>query len=93
MKEQFKNYLLKKGYAEYTPAGNPSTVYDYMKRIDKVCKIENYSWQKLADNIHYIVHQYDSFGEKADIGNISNRAVINALKRFQEFITQYSLLS
>lgn len=36
MKEQFKTYLREKGYKEYTPSGNPGTVYDYMKRIDSV---------------------------------------------------------
>lgn len=86
MREKFKEYLKKKGYAEYTPAGNPSTVYDYIKRIDKVCEIENCSWQQLEDNIHYIISQYDNYGRKSDIGNKSHRSVINALKRFQEFI-------
>ncbi len=86
MKERFKAYLKKKGYAEYTPSGKPSTVYDYIKRIDRICKIENYSWQRLTDNIDCIIDLYDSNGEKADIGNKSHRAFINALKRFQEFI-------
>lgn len=31
MKEQFKEYLTKQGYSVTTPAGNPSTVYDYAK--------------------------------------------------------------
>ncbi|NLA43794.1 RpiB/LacA/LacB family sugar-phosphate isomerase [Candidatus Saccharibacteria bacterium] len=38
MKEQFKAYLTEKGYSVTTTAGNPSTVYDYVKRVDKVCE-------------------------------------------------------
>lgn len=86
MKEQFKNYLIKKGYKQTTPSGNPSTVYDYIKRIDKVCELESFSYQELADNIETVVKQYDLGGTKEDLGNKSHRAVINALKRFQDFI-------
>ena len=32
----FKNWLVDKGYKEYTPSGNPSTAYDYVKRINFV---------------------------------------------------------
>ena len=40
MKEQFCQFLINKGYKVVTPSGNPSTVYDYLKRIDKVCEWE-----------------------------------------------------
>lgn len=85
MKDQFKNYLIKQGYSILTPAGNPSTVYDYVMRIDKVCEWEHLSWEKLAQNISLIVAQYDVGGSKEDFGNKSHKAVINALKRFAEF--------
>lgn len=86
MKEQFKTYLREKGYKEYTPSGNPGTVYDYMKRIDFVCEEEGLRWQQLADESDRIVPLYDTTGAKADMGNKSHRSVINALKRFQEFV-------
>ena len=85
MKEQFKAYLVSKGYSQYTPSGNPSTVYDYPKRIDKVCAWENTTWSELANNISDIIRQYDSGGVKEERGNMSHKAVINALKRFAEF--------
>ncbi len=85
MKTRFESYLIKKGYRKVTPSGNKSTVQDYCSRIDWVCKNEGYTWTTLAQNIGAIVSQYDIGGKKEDLGNKSHRAVINALKQFQEF--------
>lgn len=87
MKEQFKAYLTEKGYSVTNPAGNPSTVYDYVKRVDKVCEWENTTWTGLAGNINNIVAMYDIGGTKEEYGLKSKSAVINALKRFQEFLS------
>ena len=38
MIEGFENYLIKEGYSQYTPSGNPSTVYDYCRRVERVCE-------------------------------------------------------
>ena len=86
MRDQFEQFLIRKGYSKETPSGHPSTVYDYLKRIDSVCKEEHYSWGQLAASIDSIVRQYDVGGKKQDIGEKSHRAVINALKQFQEFV-------
>ena len=72
MRKQFKDYLIKQGYAVKTPSGKPSTVYDYIKRIDKVCEIESITWHNLAMNISEVVIQYDSGGCKENIGKQSN---------------------
>lgn len=88
MKDGFEKYLIANGYTQYTPKGLPSTVYDYLKRIDFVCGEEQMNWQQLAANIDSIVSTYDIGGEKEALGNKSHRAVINALKRYKEFITQ-----
>lgn len=86
MKKQFETYLINHGYSLTTPSGNPSTVYDYIKRIDKVCEWENITWQKLSENIEVILAQYDVGGIKEELGNKSHKAVINALRRFYEFL-------
>lgn len=88
MKKQFKQYLIERGYSQYTPSGKPSTVYDYIKRIDKVCEWENVCWCKLKSNIHCILPKYDIGGAYENLGNISHKAVINALRRFYEFAQQ-----
>ena len=85
MKKQFEKYLIDKGYKQLTPSGNPSTVYDYIKRIDKICEIENINWQQLADNIQTVLEEYDIGGIKEELGKKSHNAVINALRRFSEF--------
>jgi hypothetical protein len=80
------DYLFEQGYSVTTPAGNPSTVYQYANRIENVCEWENMTWAGLAKNINAIVAQYDIGGTKEEIGLKSNSTVINALKRFSEFL-------
>ena len=87
-KESFKDYLRQNGYKEFTPSGNPSTVYDYAKRIDYIIWLENFSsWQDVADNIDRLLKDYGEFGARAKEGKKSHCAVINALKRFSEFLS------
>ncbi|AWK52782.1 hypothetical protein DIC82_18060 [Clostridium beijerinckii] len=86
MKKQFEEYLVSKGYKQTTPSGKPSTVYDYIKRIDRVCEWENMTWEQLPDKIQKVLYQYDIGGEKENLGKISHNAVINALRRFHDFV-------
>ncbi len=86
MKEKFKSYLIKQGYSELTPSGKPSTVYDYIKRVDKICNREKISISNLARNINIYIEKYDSNGTESDFGKKSHHAYINALKRFKEFL-------
>lgn len=82
----FKNYLIRCGYAEYTPSGLPSTAYDYVGRIKKVLEWENISLEELNHNIDTICRDYDIGGVKQNLGEKSHRSVINALKRYREFL-------
>lgn len=86
IKKQFENYLINKGYKQITPSGNPSTVYDYIKRIDKVCELEDLTWLELANSIIMVLPQYDVGGNKENLGRVSHNAVICALRQFSEFI-------
>lgn len=85
MLENFKSYLIKQGYSEYTPSGNPSTVYDYTKRVIKICKREGITIKQLAENINDYVEKYDTYGSEEEFGKRSHNAFINALKRFDDF--------
>ena len=85
MLENFKRYLIQQGYSEYTPSGNPSTVYDYGKRVEKILEREKISISKLTENIDFYVSKYDAFGSETEFGKKSHNAFINALKRFQDF--------
>lgn len=82
----FKDYLIENGYREYTPSGHPSTVYDYIKRIEKVLWSERISIFELNETIDSICEEYDVGGSKENLGNASHRAVINALKQYRNFI-------
>ncbi|TXD49218.1 hypothetical protein [Polaribacter sp. IC073] len=86
MLEKFKTYLISKGYSEFTPSGNPSTAYDYMKRVSKICSREAITVVHLADNINIYIEKYGPTGNDSAFGKKSNNAFINALRRFGEFI-------
>lgn len=85
MRDEFLEYLIECGYKTVTPSGKPSTAYDYVNRIDKVCEYEQMTYDTLASNIERIVVEYDVGGSKETLGKASHNAVINALRRFQEF--------
>lgn len=82
----FEEYLANAGYCEYTASGNPSTVFSYTHAIKKVLEEEGLSWYSLQSDIENIVPIYDIGGVKQHIGAKSNCTVINALKRFNEFV-------
>ena len=86
MRKNFASYLVSCGYTELTPSGNPSTVYDYCRRIETVAREEGMSWEELAENMDEVLPQYDDGGCRQQLGRKSHRAVINALKRFSEFV-------
>ena len=83
----YETYLINAGYATETPSGNPSTVYSYIRAIEKhVLDSEHVTWTTLKDNIDSIVEKYDIGGDKEDVGAIGNCTVINALRRFKDFV-------
>lgn len=53
-KKRYKQYLIDQGYKEYTPKGHPSTVDDYVRRVDRVCKSEGLTWTQLTENIRLL---------------------------------------
>ena len=86
MIENFKRYLIEQGYSEFTPSGNPSTVYDYVQRIKKICDRENITVKILAENINFYVDKYGPVGSESEFGKRSHSAFINALRRFENFL-------
>lgn len=91
IKNAYKQFLINQGYSLKTPSGHNSTVYDYQKRIDYVCEIENFDWEKLAENIDSILLEYSPDGIKAELGAKSHGAVISALRQYQHFIKGFYL--
>ncbi|MDO5135464.1 MAG: hypothetical protein Q4D55_05375 [Eubacteriales bacterium] len=87
MEEQFREFLKKEGYSEYTPSGHKSTVYDYLMRVKRIMKWEDMTWEALGRNISKIMMRYDVGGEKEDIGRKSHNAYINAIRAYERFET------
>lgn len=84
---QFEDYLVKRGYTSRTSSGNRGVAYDYSHpRIRFVLRQENITIQTLVESINKYVTQYDVGGIKARLGETSHNSVINALKRFKEFL-------
>ena len=83
---EFKNYLIEKGYSEFTKSGRRSTVYDYDFRVKRVCRAEQLSIKDLTDKIEALILDYSSNGIKWELGRLSHESVINALKAFNRFI-------
>ena len=88
----FKNYLIDRGYKEKTPKGYGSTVYDYCSRINYIVYYEHfYTWIDVILHIDKLLIDYSENGIKSNLGKKSNCAVINALRRFYEFLIDNNL--
>ncbi|MGN1201517.1 MAG: hypothetical protein ACI4R8_04615 [Candidatus Caccovivens sp.] len=87
MKERFIEYLKERGYKEYTPNGRPSTIYSYIKGIERVISWEGLeSWSDIKYNIDKLCEIYGEGGPKEKLGRQSNNTIICALLRFREFL-------
>lgn len=78
LKKQFEKYLISQGLSEKTRSGNPSTVYDYITNIQRVCRNKNMSVDDIVVNIFNITNEYK--------GKIKT-----ALNKFNEFLFETEL--
>ena len=86
MLDDFKQFLLNQGYRGHTKTGKPSTVFDYIKRIEKICLREDITVNVLSKEIDYYVDLYGPKGLESEFGKKSHGAFIAALKKFKEFL-------
>lgn len=82
----FRKYLIDKGYKEFTSSGLDSTVGQYITAVGMVFEEERLSVEEFNRRINEICCLYDIGGAKESIGERGHRTVINALKRYREFI-------
>ena len=83
---KYEAYLEAAGYPVVGVSGNDSTVPAYSRAVEKVIENECITWADLESTISNIIAKYDVGGVCEDFGNKSNKTVINALKRFGEFV-------
>lgn len=88
MKLKFKSWLLTKGYSATTGGNKPSTVYDYLRGISYVCKMENITIENLADNIYQICPAYQKGGIHEVRGRQISRSVRASLVQFLNFVSE-----
>lgn len=79
MLKNFENWLLQNNY-------KPTTAADYMGRIERLCRKEEFTLAHLVENISSILPQYETAGEKSSYGKRSHTSVRQALRKFQMFI-------
>jgi len=84
MQKQFEEYLLAKNYSSLTSI-------DYPARLERLCRKEKISYEHLAQNLADIMPQYDRNGKKSSYGRRSHSSVLNALRRFAEFLSDCNI--
>ena len=84
MQKQFEEYLLAKNY-------KPTTSIDYPARLERLCRKEKISYEHLAQHIYEIMPQYENTCKKSSYGKRSHSSVINALRRFAEFLSDCNI--
>lgn len=85
MLKDFENWLLNQNYSIKTSA-------DYMGRIERLCRKEEYTLAHLVENIASILPEYETAGEKSSYGRRSHTSVRQALRRFKMFLTTEKLI-
>lgn len=84
MQKQFEQYLQSKNYSA-------TTAIDYPARLERLCRKEKLSYEHLAQNLNEIMPQYEKTGKKSSYGKRSHSSVINALRRFAEFLSEANI--
>ena len=79
MLKNFENRLLQNNY-------KPTTAADYMGRIERLCRNEQFTLAYLVENIASILPQYETAGEKSSYGKRNHTSVRQALRRFKMFL-------
>ena len=87
MLKLYKNFLINKGYAVMVN-NRPSTVYDYLRGIKYVCKLENITLEKLAENIFDICPMYQKGGPKQVLGAGMSRSIRSSLVQLRKMMLE-----
>lgn len=80
MLKNFENWLLENKYSALTAA-------DYVGRIERLCRKEEFTLAHLIENISSILPQYETTGEKSSYGKRSHTSVRQTLRKFKMFLT------
>lgn len=84
--ENFRQYLINKGYKEFSASGNPSTCEDYCFRISAIVAKEGITLEELSNNIQKYMELYKRNGERWNLSKRSHESYYNAIKNFRKFV-------
>lgn len=79
MLKNFENWLLENKYSALTAA-------DYVGRIERLFRKEEFTLAHLVENISSILPQYETTGEKSSYGKRSHTSVRQTLRKFKMFL-------
>lgn len=86
IEKDFEHFLKVNDYSEETKNGTKSTIYSYVNAVKSVLEDEGLDWTDLMKQIASVIHIYDVGGAKEEIGYKGNHTVINALRRFENYV-------
>lgn len=84
--EDFKQYLIGKGYREFSMNNNPSTATDYPWRISKIIEKEGITLEEFSRNIQKYMELYKRNGERWALSKRSHQSYYNAVRHFYKFV-------
>ena len=86
MLNKFKDYLIARGYKEFSANGSRSTSWDYPVRIQHIIENEKITLEELSNNIQRYMDLYKRNGERWSFSKRSHESYLNALRQFQKFV-------
>lgn len=102
LKDNFRDWLIKQGLSEKTASGRHGTVYEYVRRIDKLCNLiykgHNLKpWQQLAEDIypilgfHLLCRKGDVCVTQNNIAEIKDflNTFLSNLRQYQDNLKNY----
>lgn len=102
LKDDFRDWLIKQGLSEKTATGRHGTVYEYVRRIDKLCNLiyKGYDlqpWRQLAEDIypilgfHLLCRKGDVCVTQNNIAEIKDflNTFLSDLRQYQDNLKNY----
>ena len=88
MLNNYKNWLIEKGFSAFTASGKPSSVYSYLIGLKRVAAWEHKTIEELADSISEIAPMYYKSGIYSVKGRMVSRSVRSSLAQFNKFVME-----
>ena len=92
MQNTYTTWLQNQGYSLLTPSGRPSSIYDYLRGIKRVCREENIVLEEAAEHIDELSRLYRRGGQYESIGRKISGSVAASVAQFKKFVAEQARL-